>query len=173
MKKIMLTTLAIFAFGFANAQSEEIKFGVKAGLNQSNFSGDADSDAKIGGYVGGLVDIPLAGNFHIQPELLFQSEGAEDASLTYARIPVMAKYYIMENLSLQAGPEFGFKIGGDDLIDDATKSIDFAFAGGAAYEFSFGLFVDARFNAGLANISEIDDVDFGTAVIQIGAGYRF
>lgn len=173
MKKMLFCACAFLAFGFANAQSEQLKFGVKAGLNVSNWTGDADTDSKIGGYIGGLVDLPIAGNFHLQPELLFQSEGAEDLELIYARIPVMAKYYIIENLALEAGPVFGAKLGGDSFADDNTKSIDVQLAGGAAYEFSFGLFVDARFNAGLVNINDNDGEDFGTAVFQVGAGYRF
>lgn len=173
MKKMIFCACAVLAFGFANAQSEQIKFGVKAGFNVSNWTQDADTDSKVGGYIGGLVDLPIAGNFHLQPELLFQSEGVDDGALIYARVPVMAKYYIIQNLALEAGPVLGAKLGGDSDADNLTKSIDLQFAGGAAYEFDFGLFVDARFNAGVMNISDVDYADFGTAVFQVGAGYRF
>jgi len=172
MKKILLSA-ALFTVGLASAQSDQVKFGVKAGLNVSNWTQDANTDSKIGGYIGGLVDLPLAGNFHLQPELLFQHEGVDGGELMYARVPIMAKYYIIQNLALQAGPVFGAKIGGDDTADAVTKSIDLQLAGGAAYEFAFGLFVDARFNAGFLDISDVPGAEFGTAVFQIGAGYRF
>ncbi|WP_447637917.1 porin family protein [Flavobacterium microcysteis] len=174
MKKIILTAAAVFAFGFANAQ-EGIKFGVKAGLNFTNFSGDANSDGKTGFYVGGLADFTVSDKFHVQPELLYSNEGADDAKLDYIRIPIMAKYYVYQGLSIQAGPEFAFKIAAEnDLLDDLTKSIDFALGIGAGYELPNGLFFDARYNLGLTNINDSnEDYDIKNTGFQIGAGYRF
>lgn len=184
MKRIFFAAIAVFAFGAAQAQSEEIKFGVKAGFSHSTLSGDSyytssgvyvndKYDGRIGGYFGGLVDLPVSGNFHVQPELLFSFEGAENAGLTYLRVPVMAKYYIMENLALQAGPLLGLRLAGESGFKDATKAADFGLSGGAAYEFPFGVFVDARFNAGILSISDIPGRDFRTASFQVGGGYRF
>lgn len=182
MKKLIFGACAIFAFGFANAQSESITFGVKAGLAHTNLVGDDfadgdgddyDFDSKIGGYIGGVADIPLAGNFHLQPELLFVGEGAKEINLVYVRIPVLAKYYIIKNFALQAGPTFGILVASEDNFDDYAKTGDVALTGGAAYEFDFGLFVDARFNAGLVNISDVNGADLRTASFMVGAGYRF
>lgn len=174
MKKIILSVVAVCAFGFANAQSETVKFGVKAGANMTNFTGDVDSDGKTGFFVGGLVDLPIAANFHVQPELLYSSEGAEDANLDYLKVPIMAKYYIMEGLNLQAGPYLGFKIGGDDLTDEMTNSFDFGIAGGAGYELPIGLFFDARYNIGMSNIYDgPGDFDTKNVGVQFGVGYRF
>ncbi|MBF0694428.1 MAG: PorT family protein [Flavobacterium sp.] len=174
MKKVILSAAAIFAFGFASAQqSEDIRFGVKGGLNFSNFTGDVESDGKTGVYVGGLADIPISGAFHIQPELLYSSEGADDAGLDFIRIPIIGKYYLLEAFSLQAGPVLGFKVGGDDGADSVTKALDFGLGFGAAYELPQGIFFDLRYNAGLANIYDGDGADIGTSNFQIGLGYRF
>jgi opacity protein-like surface antigen len=174
MKKILLSAVAVMAFGFAaQAQDEEMKFGVKAGASLTNFGGDADTDGATSFYVGALVDLPVSGNFHVQPEVQYSSEGADDASLSYVRVPIMAKYYVMEGLSLQAGPEVAFKVSGDDGIDEATKSIDFGIGAGAAYELPMGLFFDARYNLGLSNISEADAFDVKNTGIQVGVGFRF
>lgn len=178
MKKVFLTALAICAFGFANAQDKgsdsSMKFGVKAGLNMTNFAGDAETDGKTGFYVGGLVDFAVAENFHVQPELLYSMEGADDDyGVSYLRIPVMAKYYIMEGLNLQAGPEIAFKVGADDLVDEQIKSMDFGLGIGAGYELTNGLMFDLRYNLGLANVSESDEIDVTTTGFQIGLGYRF
>ncbi|MGQ2985108.1 porin family protein [Flavobacterium sp.] len=175
MKKILLSAVAVMAFGAAaQAQSEDMKFGVKAGVNLTNFTGDFDGDGATSFYVGGLVDLPVSGNFHVQPEVLYSMEGADKASLSYVRVPIMAKYYVMEGLSLQAGPEVAFKVGAeDDLMDEATKSIDFGIGAGVGYELPMGLFFDARYNLGMSNISESDAVDFKNTGIQIGLGWRF
>lgn len=180
MKKIILTMAAVFAVSFANAQdkkggSSDMKFGVKAGYLSSNFTGDFDGgDARSSFYIGGLVDFAVSEKFHVQPELLYSVEGADEDSMTFLRLPIMAKYYVMEGLSLQAGPEIAFKIAAqEDLVDEATKSLDFGLGFGAGYELSNGLMFDARYNLGLANISDVDGFDFGNAGLQIGLGYRF
>lgn len=181
MKKVLLSALAICAFGFANAQDKgsdsSMRFGVKAGLNMTNFGGDADTDGATGFYVGGLVDFTIGENFHLQPELLYSMEGAKtddvDLGVSYIRIPVMFKYYVMEGLNLQAGPEIAFKAGADDEIDEGIKSMDYGIGVGAAYELTNGLMFDLRYNLGLANISEDDSIDITNTGFQIGLGYRF
>jgi opacity protein-like surface antigen len=172
MKKIIFLFAAL-AGSFA-MQAQGINFGVKAGANFTNFGGDADTDGKTGFYVGALADLPISGNFHLQPEVQYSSEGSDnDGNIDYIRIPIMAKYYVMEGLSLQAGPEVAFKIAADDFVDEATKSIDFGLGGGVGYELPMGLFFDARYNVGLSNISDVDGFDLKNTGFQIGAGYRF
>ena len=170
---------AVLAVSFANAQdkkggSSDMKFGVKAGLNNSNYTGDADSDAATSFYVGGLVDFAVSEKFHVQPELLYSVEGADEDSMTFLRLPIMAKYYVADGFSLQAGPEFAFKIAAEnELTDEFSKSLDYGLGLGAGYELESGLFFDARYNLGLANISDVDGFDVGTSSIQVGLGYRF
>jgi hypothetical protein len=179
MKKIILTMAAVFAVSFANAQdkksgSSDMKFGVKAGINNSNYTGDANTDAATSFYLGGLVDFAISEKFHVQPELLYSVEGADNDSMTFLRLPIMAKYYVAEGFSLQAGPEFAFKIAAEnEVTDEFSKSLDYGLGIGAGYELTSGLFFDARYNLGLANISDVDGFDVGTSSIQIGLGYRF
>jgi hypothetical protein len=173
MKKIILSAVAVFAFGFANAQSSDMKFGVKAGYTSSTFTGDFEGDGTTGFYVGGLVDFAVSESFHVQPELLYSMEGAKDSKLNYLRIPIMAKYYVMQGLSLQAGPELGFVAGGDSEIKDGVKSMDYGLGIGAGYELASGLMFDARYNLGMANIVKEGEGKLGTASINIGLGYRF
>ncbi|MEW5675098.1 porin family protein [Flavobacterium enshiense] len=186
MKKTLMILSAVFAFGIAaNAQegektsssSESIKFGVKAGLNMTNFTGDnVNTDAKAGIYLGGLVDFAVTDKFHVQPELMYSMEGADnDLGISYVRVPIMAKYYIVEGFNVQAGPEVAFKVATEeDVFDEMTKSVDFGIGAGAGYEMSNGLMFDARFNLGLSNIydgpgnGEIFNTGF-----QVGLGYRF
>ncbi|RZJ31851.1 MAG: PorT family protein [Flavobacterium sp.] len=189
MKKVILSALAICAFGFANAQDKGsdsgMRFGVKGGVQFTNFTGDGEWNGKTGFYVGGLVDFTVGENFHVQPELLYSMEGAEqdfegetfDYGVSYLRIPIMAKYYIMEGLNLQAGPEIAFKVGtAEDYADESIKSMDFGIGVGAGYELTNGLMFDLRYNLGLSNIAEEVDgesPDVKNTGIQLGLGYRF
>ena len=180
MKKVILTVAAVFALTFANAQdkkggSSDIKFGVKAGYANTNFSGDADTDAASNFYIGGLVDFTVSEKFHVQPELLYSMEGADNdgAALNFIRIPVMAKYYVADGFNIQAGPQFGLVAGGDD-IKDSLKSFDYGLGFGAGYELESGLFFDARYNLGLADLNDFGgDAKIHTTSFNVGLGYRF
>lgn len=172
MKKLIIAVLAVFAFGEMSAQ--DFTFGVKGGVNFSNFTGeDVDSDGTTGFYLGGLADISLTDEFHFQPEVMFSTEGADAASLTYLRIPLLAKYYIADSFALLAGPNLGFKVAADELVDESTKSMDFGLGIGAAYELENGFFFDARYNLGLSNISDVDEGELKNTNIQLGVGFRF
>ncbi|MES2410346.1 MAG: porin family protein [Bacteroidota bacterium] len=184
MKKIILTIAVVLAANFANAQdkkesvtTKEVVFGVKGGYANTNFAGDADTDAASNFYIGGLVDFHITEKFHVQPELLYSMEGADndETNLDFIRIPVMAKFFVGEGFNLQAGPQVAFVAGGG-AIKDSLKSMDFGLGFGAAYEMSSGLMFDARYNLGLSDLN--DDPAFGDAKItttsfQIGLGYRF
>lgn len=181
MKKLFLAGAALLAFTAASAQADGTKFGIKGGVQFTNFAGDGDWNGKTGFYVGGLVDLAVAENFHIQPELLFSMEGAEgdtppndvDFGISYLRIPVMLKYYVMEGFNLQVGPEIAFKIAtAEEAVDEAITSTDFGLGAGLGYEMASGLMFDVRYNLGLSNITE-GDGDLKNTGIQLGLGYRF
>jgi len=198
MKKIMLTAAAVLAFAFSNAQ--ETKFGVKAGLNIANIGGDIeDASSKIGFNVGGFAEFKISDKFAIQPELLFSTQGAktewseddvtveEKLNLSYLNIPVMAKFYVAEKFSLEAGPQIGFllsaksKFEGGGLseevdVKDAYESIDFGVNFGAGYDFTENLSAGVRYNLGLSNIAKTEDgEDFkmNNSVFSVSVGYKF
>ncbi len=180
MKKLILSA-AILLSAFASAQSDVTKFGIKAGVQFTNFTGDGEWKGNTGFYVGGLADVPISGNFHIQPELLVSKEGATgdtefndvDFSITYLRIPLMFKYYVAEGFNLQAGPQIAFKIGtAEDGVDEALKSTDVGLGAGLGYELPIGLMFDLRYNLGLTSINESEG-DLKNSGVMLGLGYRF
>ena len=203
MKKFLLPLLAVAAFNFGTAQEESIRFGAKAGLNIANIVGDFDdnNDTKIGFNFGAVVEIPVTEKFAIQPELLFSTQGTKsefddveisstgeiinikeeaEANLNYINIPIMAKYYVAEGFSLQAGPQIGILISAEDKdgedFKDETSAIDFGLNFGAGYQLSSGIFFDARYNLGLSNINDFegsDDFTQKNSVISISLGYKF
>ena len=119
MKKIVLAAIAVMGFGFANAQ--DIKFGIKGGINLSTFTGDIeDASSKVGFQAGGFAELKLSDKFSIQPEVLYSLQGAkfketgdsysykENINASYLNVPVLAKYYVIDKLSVEAGPQIGF-----------------------------------------------------------------
>lgn len=74
MKKILVIVVFVFIASYSYAQ--DIKYGVKAGLNLTNIVGDdvEDADIKAGLYFGGFLNTPISERLFFQPELLFQDK---------------------------------------------------------------------------------------------------
>lgn len=180
MKKILF--LLAITLGSFSANAQGIDLGIKAGANFSNFSGDIDSDGITSFHAGAVLELNIVPIFSIQAEGLFSSQGAEyedafgaaqDIDLSYIAVPVLAKVYILpDRLSVMAGPQFSF------LVDDAeeafeSKSFDLAASAGVELKIIAGLFAQARYNIGLSNVSDNDDIDIKNNVFQLSVGYMF
>ncbi|PHK29512.1 hypothetical protein VF13_40135 [Nostoc linckia z16] len=190
MKKVLLSAVALLAFGFAAQAQEGTRFGVKAGANFATLGGDAPNASTLTGFhVGALAELKVSEMFSVQPEVLFSMQGAKfefagqsaDWKLNYINVPIMAKYYVIEGLSIEAGPQIGFLMSADaegEDVKDAYKSIDFGIAGGLAYDLEMGVFFQARYYAGISNIADIPDgsnSDYKETnnVFSVSVGYKF
>lgn len=197
-----------------SVNAQQISFGAKAGLNLASISGDDtdDLDGRTGFHVGAVAEFSLSEKFSLQPELLYSTQGAkfEDSGsigtdlffeeeftikLDYIILPIMAKYYISNGLSIEAGPQLGFIVSAkEDFeisetingqtssvseeidIKDEINSIDFGVNFGLGYKLVNGLNFAARYNLGLSNISDLegsDDFKIQNSVIQFSVGYSF
>lgn len=181
MKKVFLAAVAVM--GFMTTQAQEVGFGAKAGINMSTLAGDSDASGLIGAHVGGFAEIKLSDKFAIQPELLFSMQGASydggDFRMNYINVPVMAKYFVIEKLSIEAGPQIGFlmsaKADGEDA-KDFVNSTDFGINAGASYYLNDNMFLTARYGFGLNDVEK--DLPSGysgsqNAVFQLSFGYKF
>ena len=193
MKKLLLTAvIAVISIVSINAQ----EFGAKAGVNFASLNGDEDFDGRTSFFVGGVVEFEISESFSIQPELLYSSQGAKSSfseegfdfestiKLDYLNIPIMAKYYVTEGLSIEAGPQVGFLLSAkaevkedgesdSEDIKDELKSVDFGLNFGLGYKLDSGLNFGARYNLGLSNVPDEGDFDLKNGVFQIAVGYFF
>jgi hypothetical protein len=192
MKRIILAAIAVMAFGFTNAQ--QTRFGVKGGLNVSTLTGEYEDDTKslIGFHVGGFAEIKVIERLAIQPELLFSTQGARfegvgndkyDGKLNYLNIPVLAKFYVTKQFTVEAGPQIGFllsaKIEGED-VKDFYKSTDFGFNFGAGYNFTDNFSAGIRYTVGLSGVYDNDNDDIDEYIdssknsnLALFLGYKF
>jgi hypothetical protein len=184
MKKLLLG-LAVCAFSFSNAQ-KKVTFGAKAGSNLATFTGDfEENDMKVGFHVGGLAEISINDKFSVQPELLFSTQGTQFSSddkinLSYINLPVIAKYYATDGLSIEAGPQVGFLVNAEQEVEgessdfDNTNDIDFGLNFGLGYKLDSGINFSARYNLGLSNIIDTDsNFEAKNSVFQFSVGYFF
>jgi hypothetical protein len=199
MRKLFLFIVLAF-FGTAILQAQ-VKFGARAGVNFSDITGErVDSfDGRTSFHFGAVAEIEISEKFSFQPELIYSSQGSDytedfegedfdgTVKVDYLNVPLMAKYYVTNGLSLEAGPQIGFLLSakdeyedGEDDIKDFLKSTDFGVNFGLGYKLDSGLFFSARYNLGLTDNLDVDESEFETdgaeyknSVIQIGIGYFF
>lgn len=186
MKKLLFIA-AIAGLTLTTANAQGISFGVKAGVNFANVTGDDidSADGRTSLQAGAVVNIGVSELFSVQPEVVFSAQGfkTSDAGvdtvgmLNYINVPVMADFVIAEGFSLQGGPQFGFNIGDDIEVDGENvgsldaESIDIGAGIGAQYKLPMGLFFQARYTIGLTDI--VEDVNVKNSVLGIAAGWFF
>lgn len=187
MKKVVFSLLAITAFGLTTNAQQVVKFGPKAGANLATFNnGSNDIEMKVSFHVGAFAEISLMDQFALQPELLYSAQGAKSGNnkwnYDFINIPIMAKYYVIDDLAVEAGPYVGFlmnaKIKGNDGVSmdvkDGLNTVDFGLGFGVSYNFNDGLFAGARYNFGLTDLAKNNEYEaVKNSVIQISVGYRF
>ncbi|MBF4494541.1 PorT family protein [Flavobacterium sp. MR2016-29] len=193
MKKSILLICILFLGVTVMAQTEKIKLGVKAGLNLANLTFDEselDSSSKTGFTAGLMVEIPVAKNFSIQPELLYSQQGTKISfsdqevtnsnykskiDLNYLNIPVMLKYYVLKGLSLQAGPQIGILLKANNEYRDNflgyenyenldlkeySTGIDTSVNLGLGYQIKDKFYTDLRYNISYSNVFKESDVNY-------------
>ncbi|WP_297984491.1 porin family protein [uncultured Chryseobacterium sp.] len=166
MKKLFLgAAIAVSSLSFAQ------QFGIKGGMNVSSLSEDAslsDQASKIGFNAGVFMNAPLAENFSIQPEVLYNDLGSKITrsttvngntysadyarNLGYISVPVMFQYNATPAFYLEAGPQFGFLVSANDKYKSSTNG-----------------------NTNSSNIVALDKDAFNTFDfgLGLGAGYYF
>ncbi len=197
MKKLLIFTV-IALFGFLPVKAQDINFGAKAGVNFASITGDmVDSfDSRTAFHVGFVAEIVISETFSFQPELLYSAQGADyseegfeafegTVTLDYLNVPLMAKFYVGEGFSLEAGPQIGLLLSakddygdGEEDIKEYVKGTDFGVNLGVGYKMESGLNFSARYNLGLSNDLDVDDfesegAEYKNSVIQVSVGYFF
>ncbi|WP_298521113.1 porin family protein [uncultured Kordia sp.] len=183
MKKLLIVLTGLFFI--ANANAQDVKFGVKAGVNFANVEGaPVNLDSRTGFHVGVTTELMFSDKFSVQPEVIYSAQGAKldnigTTELDYIAIPVMAKYYIIDGLSIEAGPQVSFLVNDTVTYEDSAlendnanvESFDFGVNFGLGYKFNNGFFAQARYNLGIAAIQENPDIT--NRVFQLSVGYQF
>lgn len=176
----------------ATAQETSSKIGIKGGLNYSTVTQgkfEEGPDPRTGFHLGLVGEIPLLPKFALQPELVYSRQGFEydnlvgdrmQYKLDYLNVPVLAKIYLFKGLSIEAGPQFGFKISEkvdykgentEPAEEDNYNNFDTALAGGVSFNFPGGFFITGRYTQSLNEV--IKDSDAKNKVFQAGVGFKF
>lgn len=173
--------------------AQESKFGAKTGLSSAKFyDGERTPDLKTGFYIGAFYNHSLSEKFSVQPEIIFSQQGAKESGkgidmelrANVMNIPLLAKYNIVDGLSVLAGPQLGIllsadleaKVNGDTNTEDykdKMKGLDFSTNVGLEYLHTSGVGISASYIYGLSRVFKNSDSKEKNSVFQIGVIYRF
>ena len=171
-KPLYLAIIAILMSASLFAQ-DDIKIGVTGGLINSSTSVklsaftvnllNLNAINKVGFYVGAIGDVGISEKFHVQAELTYGSAG----DLGFIFLPIMAKYYIIDGLNIQVGPQFNIStnvgeikgairdiedvVGSNGNIDDVISKTGVDLGFGAGYDITDHLSAQARFALEMTN----------------------
>lgn len=184
MKRILLLTLALLAFGAAKAQfsAGDFVYGAKVGWNLSTLS-NSDVKNKASFHGGAFLEWRVLDFLGVSPEVIYSRQGARQKvggmkyryRMNYLNIPVLAKIYVWRELSVDAGLQFGFNLNARVVTKNANMTLrekasvntfDLSFPIGLSCS-SNDFVVSARYNVGLTNV-------MGKAknnVFQLSVGY--
>lgn len=184
MKRVLLLTLALLAFGAAKAQfsAGDFVYGAKAGLNMSTMS-NWDVKNKTSVHAGAFFEWRVLDFLGISPEIVYSRQGARQKlngikyryRMNYLNIPVLAKIYVWRELSVDAGLQFGFNLNarmvtksGNTTTRDkvSVNTFDMSFPIGLSCS-SGDFVVSARYNVGLTNVTS----KAKNNVFQLSVGY--
>jgi hypothetical protein len=188
MKNLLLLVVTLSVSSCILAQ-KNVTFGVKGGLNVSTLNYkdiDDSNDPRISFHAGALAHIHLNDKWAIQPEALASKEGFNDNTssqkwrILYLNLPVMVQYMFAKGFRLEAGPEFGFRLGaqvsnGGEFVNatSAYNQLNFSAAGGVSYLSKYNIGITARYTKGLTDITQGTFNYVSTDVIQLGLFYHF
>ncbi len=197
---IVLAIITVFGISTSATAQEYVYFGVKGGVNFTNMTSDGfeDNNSRTGFNIGLLSEIPVSEKFSVQPEVLYSTQGTEaeqviggetssgEYNLDYIQVPVLAKLYLIDGLSLELGPSFNFLVDEEIAFDtpigdgnaDAEYGSTFEFGGavGASYKFNNGFFASARYTQGFTDAFDSENWDedaVNNNGFQLGVGLMF
>lgn len=141
MKQLIIAiVLALSSVTFTTyAQgSDELQFGLKAGINLSNVydskGEDFDADAKVGLAAGAFLAVPIGKFVGFQPEILFSQKGFRGTgeflgspyeftrTTSYIDLPLLISFKPNTTVSLLAGPQISYLVRQKDVFRQGANT---------------------------------------------------
>jgi hypothetical protein len=200
MKTVLLVLLISAVATSGTLISQNLKYGVKAGIDFANWGGedikDSNPDVNPGFHVGVFFDAPLQDALFLETGLYLATKGVRisdsfngfeekfRATSYYIDLPLLAKYVFPANVSIFAGPQVSYlldtkstwEFDGESETEWGTEGssrFDIAIVGGIGYQFLNGLSISANYDFGLNSLDDEYDSKVFNRVIKLSLGYSF
>ena len=186
-----------------SVKAQNFHFGIKTGINLSKETKteverqveDFDNEFRKGFHIGGIVTYSINKQWELEGNLMYSQQGYKEHLFSiknnrtiysirsnYINLPIAIKYYPLEHLYIEMGPQIGFfiskkhKIQGEGNITKyiplKPNHIDLSLFCGLGYKFSNNIFLEARYIHGLNNTYKNVALSQNRN-IQISIGYLF
>lgn len=163
-------TLLFGALGFAQDSSipssdsrQELKFGLKAGINFANVydeqNQDYVADGKIGIAAGGFLSVPIGKFIGFQPEVMYSQKGFKasgtllgtnydfERTSSFIDIPLQLQIKPLQQLTFLVGPQFSYLLDTKNDFNGSTSTTQEAAINSENYKKNiFGFVVGADVN---------------------------
>ncbi|MBU2019506.1 MAG: PorT family protein [Bacteroidetes bacterium] len=136
---ILLTSIGTF-MAQESENRENLKFGLKAGINYSNVYDERGdefvADPTVGFAGGAFIGIPVGKFLGIQPEIIYSQKGFEGSgqflgspynfkrTTTYVDVPIQVQLKVSEYLTFLAGPQYSYLISQRDVFESTSSSYE-------------------------------------------------
>lgn len=167
--KILLASSMFFLTSLM-LSSQENSFGFTGGLlnggERVKAEGSSASSSDTGFYLGAIYEIGISDNLKIHTELDYGNINDTNFGFLAARL----KYYPIEKLFLQAGPQLSYVF--DELGDNFNKTgIDLSL--GLGFDITEKFYIDARYSFEVTNRVNTDfDLTSRFRWINVGIGFK-
>lgn len=184
-------------------KAQNFHFGIKTGINLSKETKteverqvqDFDKEFRKGFHIGGIVTYSINKKWELEGNLMYSQQGYKEHLFSiennrtiysirsnYINLPIAIKYYPLEHLYIEMGPQIGFliskkhKIQGEGNITKyiplKPNHIDLSLFCGLGYKFSNNILLEARYIHGLNNTYKNVTLSQNRN-IQFSIGYLF
>lgn len=198
-RTFLVAAAALAAPALASSASAQTSFGLRAGLNVSDLTGDNidGSSPRLGFTGGGFVNVPITPSLSFQPEVIYSQKGVStdsdqtDLNADYVEVPILLKYAVPVTetglmLGGYVGPALAFRVKENSSANfanvpglptgdrDVFKSTDI----GAAFGLTVGagpFAVDGRYTLGLQSATDDSEtsLDLRHGVFSVAGTYTF
>ena len=181
MKKIFTAIVAMvlaapafaqFSSGGFELDKQNLYYGVRLGLTVADLSGDAETDAKVGMTLGGVVGLRVSQStpLFLESGLYYTERGAKDVGYSNLEIPLLIKYGIKATDDIAilpfVGPYFARACWGK------TKQPKLDGTGSEKAEYN-KLYVELGYQFGVSNIAKNDDLTIRSNAFFANFGVNF
>ena len=191
------------ATAVSTVKAQNFHFGIKTGINLSKETKteverqvqDFDKEFRKGFHIGGIVTYSINKKWELEGNLMYSQQGYKEHLFSiennrtiysirsnYINLPIAIKYYPLEHLYIEMGPQIGFliskkhKIQGEGNITKyiplKPNHIDLSLFCGLGYKFSNNILLEARYIHGINNTYKNVALSQNRN-IQISIGYMF
>ena len=142
MKKLLLL-IVLFITATLQAQEIKYGFKAGANFSKININNNSDlveSEMKTGFHIGGIVEFKISDRFALEPQILYSKQNSvleielvdltfptsipndpifvknlqNDYKLDFINLPILAKFYLIDDFNIFVGPQFCYLISEKD-----------------------------------------------------------